>query len=220
MVAGTATYLAGRKELPNVFVVGDKQISLPFSGEGAARVISEPISTQSMGNSRFILLDLGPIPPRPSHTDRAQASDPRQISLYLRDVSLLTEEEYAAIAPPKCLKSFPADLGQKQLEFSGCEENGSVANHAWFRLMRPESSGPLIVRGRLLQIERNTTSVTTLRVKWDGAEVGQWEIETSEFDFSVPLPDGHGPGRLELEFTRNHSSHTAIAQLTFVGFDR
>ncbi|HEV3383349.1 MAG TPA: hypothetical protein VG097_00970 [Gemmata sp.] len=223
LVAGTTTYVPGDHELLAAAAVGDRRVSLPLIGQGSARVVSEPISLQSVGASNYLLLDLArPVPPA-TNGDPTVAQDHRQISLYLRDVSLLSEEDYAALVPPQSIKAFPADLARKNLEFSGCIEDGTVGKHSWFRLGQPRNPASLVVRGRLFKKEPNGKEANQLFVKWKGVEVGRKTIEAGEFEFRIEIPGGVGPGKLELEFSESplvpQLNCHVCAQLTFVGFE-
>lgn len=224
LISGTSTFIPGNQDLPPAAVVGDKRILLPLIGQGAARIVSEPISAQTVGNSKYLLLDLAPAA-FPNSTTYSGAWDPRQISLYLRDVSLLSEEEYVAVVPPECLKAFPADLAQKNVEYSGCGEEGSVGKHSWFRLSQPQTSAPLVVRGRLAPGDSGTQTQNELLLKWNGVPIRRQTIGTREFEVRVPLPPGEKTGKLELEFSEAQSlpspaTRQVSAQLTFVGFER
>jgi hypothetical protein len=223
MVAGSKTYIQGDQTLPLASVVGDKRVPLPMAGQGSARVISEPFAVQTVGNSKFCMLDLGASAPR-SSSQQPGLWDMLQISFHLRDVSLLSEEEYAALIPPVNVQSFPVDLAQKSLEFSGCDEFGRVGNRSWFRLSRPATPAPLVVKGRLpTTTEGQVIACNALVVRWNDREVGRFKIDANEFGFSIPIPAGAGPGKLELEFAEVHTVPSSFmqvsAQLTFVGFE-
>ena len=223
LLSGTATYITGEHELHPTAAVGDRRVSLPSMGRGAARVVSEPISLQAWGPSKYLLLDLNRPLPLPDIADAALAHDRRQISLYLRDVSLLSEEDYAAMVPPEKVETFPAGLAQKHLEYSGCAEDGRVGMHSWFRLSQPQTAGSLVVRGKPYMKDPNSNEGNGLVVRWKGVEVGRQTIKSAEFECRVELPRGVGPGKLELEFSVAHrvlpSGHSESAQLTFVGFE-
>jgi hypothetical protein len=222
LLAGTATFFPGEQELPPAVVVGDRRISLPLTGQGAAKVVSEPISLQTVGASNYLLLDLSR-PSPPVDSDPSVARDHRQLSLHVRDVSLLSEEEYAALVPPESIKEFPKDLAHKSLEFSGCMEDGTVGKRSWFRFSQPRNPASLVVRGRGYLKNPNSNDGDQLIVKWNGVEVGRKTIVTSEFEIRVELPRGVGPGKLDLEFSDGHlvpqSNRHVSAQLTFVGFE-
>lgn len=224
LLSGTSTYIPDDFDVPPASVVGDRRVPLPMVGQGAARVVSESFSLQKTELGSFFVLDFGRNPKPPKPAEHPLRWDSRQISFYVRDVSLLSEEEYAAMAPPACLRIFPLDLSNKQLEFSGCMEEGTVTKQSWFRLTQPQKEAPLQVRGRLPSNGNDGVDPNTLIVKWNGAEIGRKTITSFEFALSFPVPPGTGPGKVELEFanSRNVSPTTTVqisAQLTFVGFE-
>ncbi len=223
VIAGTTSFIPEGRDLPPAAVVGDRRVSLPLIGQGAARVISEPVSVQTITSGHFIILELGQIAATTKQGNDLLPSDPRPISLYMRDVTLLSEEEYASRVPPECVKTFPQDLSLKHLEFSGCEETGLVSTKSWFRLTQPQSQVPLQVRGRLAGKGTSPAEQNTVIVKWNGAELGRKTIISSEFSLSFSVPPGIGPGKVELEFATARSvppsTFKVSAQLTFVGFE-
>jgi hypothetical protein len=224
LLAGSATAIAGEQTLQTVSVVGDKRVSVPLTGQGSARVVSEPVSVQHVWDSNFLMLDLGnPTPPPESKNPFMW--DPRRISLYVRDVSLLTEEEYAAMRPPEGVKTFPDGLTEKTLEYSGCAEEGSVGRQSWFRLTSPGPAAALVVRGKLPKAPGLTALKNELVVRWNGAELGRASINADEFEWRAPAPVAAGAGKLELEFARAYSSPPALprsvsAKLTSLGFEQ
>jgi hypothetical protein len=223
LVDCTATQVPMEQDLLPAGVVGEQRVPLSLSGHGASRVISEPVSIQRVGSGKFLVLDLGRSPPAFDLSRGPWGGETRPISMYIRDVSLLSEEDYAAMVPPVCIKNFPADLGDKSLVFSGCGEDGSVGKHSWFHLSRPQEAKPLVVRGRLLTNDSGSPGTSKLVVNWNGVEVGSLAIESREFEFSCPLPPGKAAGKLELEFSAaqplpDKDLQTCV-QLTFVGFE-
>jgi hypothetical protein len=232
LVAGTTTRLPGDRDLPPAAVVGDQRVSLPFAGRGAARVISEPVSLQQIGAANFLVLDLGLAPSAFDAEKSPWGSDPRPITMFIRDVSLLCEEDYIALLPPACVKNFPADLGNKHLEFSGCEEDGSVGKLSWFKLSRSRTAGTVVVRGEIPVTDLGSRGQNQLVVKWNGVEVGRNTFSRGQFEFHGSLPAGDGPGKLELQFSNSWSLSTSIhpgggasthqisAVISFVGIER
>jgi hypothetical protein len=224
VIAGTTSFIPEERDLPPAAVVGDRHVSLPLIGQGAACVVSEPVPVQSMAGGHFLILDLGQLAASSQQGNNSLPRDPRPISLHVRDVSLLSDEEYASRVPPESVKTFPQDLSLKHLEFSGCEETGLVSTKSWFRLMQPQSEVPLQVRGRLAGSGTSPLEQNALIVKWNGAELGRKMIDSREFSLSFSVPPGIGPGKVELEFTAARSvppsTFKVSAQLTFVGFER
>jgi hypothetical protein len=224
LVEGTTNNLSQDLDLPPAAVIGEQRVSLPFAGQGAARVISEPLSVQRVGANKFLILDLGRTPPAFDAAKSPWGSEARPITMYIRDVSILSEQEFAAMTPPECVKNFPADLGNKQLVFSGCGEDGNVGKQSWFRLSRPQSGGSVVVHGEIPSADGKTIGQNQLLVKWNGVEVGQKTSISGQFEFRATLPPGAGPGKLELQFSSSesiaHSPRQVSAALSFVGIER
>jgi hypothetical protein len=223
LVSGTAIYLPGGPDLPPASVVGSNRVPFPLIGQGGARVVSDPLSVYETVAGSFLVLDLGRIPSPSNQNAPALLRDTRQIILHIRDVSLLSEADYEALVPPSCLKCFPQDLAHKDLEFSGCTEDGSISRQSWFRLLQPQGKSALQIRGDLPSNGSTTVEPNLLIVKWNGVEVGRKSISSSEFALSYPVPSGSGPGKVELDFVKAYSvpqsTFKLSAKLSFVGFE-
>src|SRR5262249_10368025 len=139
LVSLTAS-LAADGSLPEGAVVGDSRQPLPFEGRGAAQVFSAPLEPQEIAGRHYLALDLGEkrFSFRPRLTGLRKAwgtnlqADRRQLTAFGRDVSVVTEEEYASLRTAPLVRQFPDDLRLPNLEFSGIYEDGWVAEAAWF----------------------------------------------------------------------------------------
>jgi hypothetical protein len=152
----------GTNRLPPAAVVGSRREKLPFSGRGSARVISAPITPQMIDGQPYVLLDIGedggvlPVP-RPGIQGlwaKNVPLDPRYLTSYVRDVSLVSEAQYRSLRAPMLLQHFPADLANPDLEYSGMYEDGWVAESSYAVL----SGGPpadLVLRATVLPIAKH-----------------------------------------------------------------
>ena len=73
----------------------------------------------------------GSSPERPRHGidnlwGESIASDPRSLTSYVRDISLVSDAEYRQLRAPTLLEEFPSALGNADLEYSGIYEDGWV----------------------------------------------------------------------------------------------
>jgi hypothetical protein len=223
LIECTATRLPTLQDVLPAAVVGEERVPLPLSGQGASRVISEPLSVQDVGGGRFLILDFGRTPPAFDASKSTWGSEARPIAMYIRDVSLLSEQEFAALAPPECVKNFPSDLANKQLFFSGCGEDGSVGKQSWFKLSRPRTAASVVVLGEIPRADANAIGQNQLQVKWNGVPIAQKTAVSGQFEFRGSLPSQAGPGKLELSFSNSWPLTTSIQQvsaiLSFVGFE-
>ena len=53
---------------------------------------------------------------------KSVALDPRSLTSYVRDVSLVTPAQYDRLRAPSAIRSIPADLANLNLEYSGIYE--------------------------------------------------------------------------------------------------
>ena len=143
----------GRSKLPSkAIVVGEKDYPLPFVGHGSARVVSPPIKPEYFEQNAYITLDFGEIP-RPIDKDKTGLMrlwgvkfnlDDRRLVGFMRDASVITEEQYLALPRPSKIGDFPNDLSRYPgLEYSGLFEDGWVAEDAFFKL-GPSHAGQIL----------------------------------------------------------------------------
>lgn len=136
----TSTYLAdGNNRLPDAQAIGAERWSMGAAGRGSARLFSPPLVPQHIEGRDFLMLDMGRTGQRfrrdPSYLmglyGRDVALDRRVLVGFARDVSLMSAEQFARLAPPAKLDSFPDDLAQPDLEYSGIYEDGYCSEHAF-----------------------------------------------------------------------------------------
>ncbi len=216
--------------LPPASAVGAERVPLPLRGRGSARVWSPPLSAQEVAGHHFVSLDLGCAGTR--YPTRKQGlnglvggelgGDPRYLVAYLRNVSLVSEEEYASRRPPALLSSFPNDLLHPELEYCGVYEDGWVSESASCTLLAPAAATNLVVRGVVPGIDEAFR--TRLRVLLDGREVYSEELKPGEFKVRCPEPTTPGLHRIELLFSKTQQlpggdGRPVAALLSAVGFE-
>jgi hypothetical protein len=217
--------------LPPACAIGAERVPLPLHGRGSARVWSPPLSPQEVAGHGFVALDLG----RPGtryhyHGTGLNAlaeddlgGDPRYMVAFLRNVSLVSEEEYAARRPPALLASFPADLLHPDLEYSGLYEDGWASESVSCTLGASEGTPNLVVRG-VVPVLGDAAFRTHLRVLLDGREVHAEELATGEFKVRLPGRVAPGLHKVELSFARwqhlpGGDGRPVAAQLRALGFE-
>ena len=189
-------HINGHTELPPAAVVGGGVVPLGFTGRGSARVFSEPVTFQEIFGERYLGIDMGV----PSTLAVSTAGvDPRKLVGLVRDVSLISERDYRALRPPREVSRFPADLADRQLEYSGLYEDGWLSDAAFFRLAG--SAEPVTLRLDL-QIPRfgPASPPRELTVLADGRPVLRRTLEPGESLLSLPLPASGPTRRIDLRF--------------------
>jgi hypothetical protein len=222
----------GDNRLPPAIVIGTERHPFPLVGRGSARVFSPPLVTQSVGGLDYLGLDMGmdgrQFPRRaPGGLMRAYgrdvAQDHRRLTAFVRDISLVTEAEYAALAPPSALRVFPRDLADPSVEYSGLYEDGWVGEDAFVRLSRGPGASVLRVRGSVPSIgAAGFTSECVVLV--DGREAARAPLAVGRFTLEAVVPAGSGRARIDVRFSRVQplpapDGRPVAAHLDFIGFD-
>jgi hypothetical protein len=214
----------GSNALPPASIVGSNAVRLPFVGRGSGRVFSGPIKPQMIDGQPFILLDMGqpgrlPVTPRSGVQALYGSSlslDPRYLTSYVRDVSLVSSAEYAHLRPPSLLREFPRDLGNEDLAYSGIYEDGWVAETSYAML----AAGPradLVVRASVLPVAKH------LVVLVDGKPVYSRDVAPGKLDLRIPVAASTSRRRVGLKWRAAAElgptdKRPASALLTTLGF--
>jgi hypothetical protein len=215
----------GSNQIPPVAIVGSTRVPLPLLGRGSARVFSQPLTPQLVNGVPYLLIDMGvnPLLAKGSHTGLqglyggSVPTDIRYLSAYVRDISLLSPEQYAQLRPPIALTSFPGDLNNDALEYSGLYEDGWASGDSFVRL----AGGPaadLVVRGEVpAGAGKHVLALVNGRV------IASQPVATGPFELRVPVPASSSTRRLELRFAATIQLNApdlrpAAILLSFLGF--
>ncbi|MFM8273588.1 MAG: hypothetical protein ACKODX_14850 [Gemmata sp.] len=224
------------RNLAPVKVVGDRCVAVGAVGSGSARLVSPPLATQAAGAGHYLALDFGhPV----RNANRLAAAerlwgaelprDRRMLTGHLRDLSVLSEEEYAAFRPPQQISKFPDDLAHPHLEYSGLYEEGWVGKEFKLRLTQPEPGHEVVLRGMVPGIPGAYGFHTEIVVRVDGAPVLKRTLGPGKFELRAPAgtaPTGAavGPRWVEVRFSDDQElpapdGRRAVAHLKSVGFE-
>jgi hypothetical protein len=181
----------GSFRLPPAAVVGTSRARFPVIGSGSARVISAPLRPMLIGGRPYVVLDMGrtgqfPLVPRPGITGlwgKSVLLDPRVLTSYVRDISVVSPAQYARLRAPSAIRSIPADLGNADLQYSGIFEDGWVGQTSYARL-RGGPAGRLILRALVAP----GTKAQRLRVLVNGRTVVARRTVAGSFELDVPIP--------------------------------
>jgi hypothetical protein len=149
--------------------------------------------------------------------------DGRRMVAYARDISAISEAEYAQLAPPDSLKTFPDDLQNPALEFAGIYEDGWVSENAHVRLTAPVQESQVVVRGMLPAPDGDGTP-PELHILVDGQESVRQVLSPGDFEVRSRAIEGSGAHRVELRFSASRSlpapdGRVVAAQLHSVGIE-
>jgi hypothetical protein len=213
----------GVNRLPPAVVVGASRARLPLEGRGSARVFSAPLRPQMIAGQPYLMLDMGEDGRFPTTNRRGLLGlygseiplDTRYITAYVRGISLVSDPDYARQRPPAALRSFPGDLANPALEYTGLYEDGWVGESASAVLSAD--------RGAHLAVEGETLSARPLRLLVDGREVARTQLRPGPFRLRVRVPPGTSRRRIQLRFDSVRplpapDTRPVAARLTFLGF--
>jgi hypothetical protein len=189
--------------LPPAAVVGKTYVPLPVLGRGAAHVFSAPVQTQTIDGQPYLLLDMGRSGTLPVYRrsgvaglyGRSVPLDPRYLTAFVRNISLITDAQYERLRPPSTLSSFPAALIDPNLEYSGIYEDGWVGADSYAVLAGGKAAN-LVVRAEV----RPVRGRQRLEVLVDGREVAAREVDPGHLDLQVALPASPARRRVELRW--------------------
>jgi hypothetical protein len=215
----------GSNLIPPASVLGDRRMRLPVVGRGSARVFSAPLRPRIIGGRPYVLLDMGvdgrftPVP-RPGLVGlwgKSVPLDPRRLTAHVRDMSLVSAAEMEALPAPAEISSFPDDLADENLEYSGIYEDGWVAERSYATLSSTGSDN-LVVKADVLPQKGQR-----LRVLVDGRVVASPTVSGPKLDLQIPIDPSKGRRRVELRWDSARpiseaDKRPAAALLTFLGF--
>jgi hypothetical protein len=224
----TTTFIRGSRgarELPPAAVIGRTRVSLPILGSGSGRVFSPPLHPRRIGGRSYIVLDMGrsgrqPLVPRPGATGlwgKSVPLDPRFLTSYVRDVSIVSSAEYNRLRAPRAIRSVPGGLANLGLEYSGIYEDGWIARESYAQL---SAGGPdrLVIHALI----PTGTPGQHLRLFVNGLLLQSRSVRPGELDLNLPLPASSGRRKIELRWTRLirlpvPDGRSVAARLTFLG---
>ena len=232
MVLEYTASLNGDREnrIPVGSVIGDERLMFPAKGRGSARLFSPPVAPQQIGSGRYIALDMGSWGwSFPEHRSRIMSlygrdvlMDARRIVGFERDISVISEDAYTALRPPESLRSFPQDLRNRDLEYSGIYEDGWVAEKSEAVLSQPDGASVLVITLSVPGLA-GRPAASSLTVRLDGKEAASKPLPPGETTLRLPTA-GTGKRRIELLFDRSVNlpkpdGRPVSALLRYVGFE-
>jgi hypothetical protein len=222
----TTTPLGSRRAqmLPAASVEGSERVRFPVVGSGSARVFSPPLRPRIIDGRPYIVLDMGrrgrlPDVPRPGLAGlwgKSVILDPRALTSYVRDVSLVAEDEYRKVTPPMAIRSIPADLANPNLEYSGIYEDGLIGRVSYARL----AGGPQgRLRARVEVLPRSEGQ--RLQVLVNGHSVYSRSVAPGVLEVNVPVAASRAPRKVVFRWAgvtrlRAPDRRSAAARLTFL----
>ena len=220
----------GENKLPPANAIGKTRELFPIVGRGSARVFSAPVAPQVIDGGSYVAIDMGVEPKAFPNVKTGLMklygseipADSRKLVGFGRDISLISPQEYSALIPPNSVSSFPNDLTNRSLEYSGIYEDGWLSEAAFLGLSQPNPATPLVIRGTVPGLS-DPKFVTELRVSVDGQEIAQRTLKPGDFNLKITIPKGQKRRRVDLRFSKwqnlpNSDKRPVAAKLSLIGF--
>jgi hypothetical protein len=217
--------------LPPAAAIGTERQVFPLLGRGSARVFSPPLTPQVIDGRAYLAIDMGVegtrLPKKRTGLmklfGRKIPLDRRFLTSLARDISLVSEEEYARLEPPSNLAHFPDDLRHPGLEYAGMYEDGWVSDAAFFHLSQPANGSRLVVRGAV-PLVGDPAFTTEVQLLVDGREVARRSLKLGKFDIRCEVTPSTGRRRVELRFSKyqhmpEDDRRPVTARLERIGFE-
>jgi hypothetical protein len=193
----------GSNPLPPAALVGTRRESLPLVGRGSAHIFSAPFQAQKISGQAYLLLDLGRDAQRPPNTlagverifGRSVVLDPRFLTSYVRNVSVVSDAEYGHLRRPSTLQEFPSGLANPNLEYSGIYEDGWVGENSYVVL-----AGGRAASLRLRAEVPAASDEQRLRVLVNGKLVVARKVAPGTINVVVPVPASRSPRRVVIRW--------------------
>jgi len=214
MLEMSATLIAGGdSRLPPAQVFARTNLPLGSIGRGSARLYSQPLTPLRFGEANVIGIDMG-IDGRRFTDEKGNLSpDTRRLTAFIRDISLVSDEAYAAMKPPARVAAFPEGLADKNLEYSGIYEDGWIGERAFLRLAGPKEPVQFHVAGTTPE-DPQRSGLSQLIVRIDGVEKAREALKPGPFTISFDVASSEKAITVELEVNSGEPSLIAFDQLT------
>ena len=201
----------GRTELPKkAIVVGEEDYKLPFVGAGSARVVTSVIKPEYYEGQAYIMVDFGdtaqPIAKLKTGLMRWYGVeynlDDRRLIGFTRDISVITDDQYHAMARPTRISNFPWDLiNFKGLEYSGMYEDGWTTRDAYFKMGASHPGQVFLFKGYVPDIPRFETAGVDVTVSLNGRPTEIVNLKAGPFALSRLIEESSDITSISLHFS-------------------
>ena len=185
------------------------------SGRGSARIFMPPVTPRIVVGQPYVLLDMevsGTLFPWQrtglmNLYGRHVPLDGRRLVGFVRDISAISEKDYAELRPPSFLSDLHNDLLNRNLEYSGAYEDGWISEASQYVLSHPRGADAVVVRG-LVPLIGDPEFHTMMTVYVAGREIGKAGVGVGTFSLQFPIR-GVGP-RVPVKRSSHSSSGSSV----------
>ncbi|HET9393760.1 MAG TPA: hypothetical protein VFO29_09630 [Candidatus Rubrimentiphilum sp.] len=221
----------GVNELPPVRVIGRNIASFHSVGRGSAQLISDPVEPRIIAGAAYVGIDMGIVGKRFARPRTGLMRlygadipfDPRVITVFGRNISAISEDDYRRWPAPSSIRNFPEDLLDPHIVFSGIYEDGWISAHSRVVFETKAASPYLILDGEVprIAVDHFSTVITPVvdghRLQGQGVQLGTFQ---RVWDTNLR------PGKhvIELYFSKDqslmiHDRRRVAARVTYWGLE-
>lgn len=232
-ISATRTLATGRTAWKSDAVVhATEDRSLGAVGNGAFNLFIGPLEPQAFEGANYLAIDFKEFPgqiydyrtglKRLYH--QKVPLDYRRLLGWARDISALTEAQYASLQRPRSVSRFPEDLATaRDLEFAGAYEDGWLSAHTKFVFAGARPGELIRFRGfvPLLPVKSDLGSGTA-HVIVNGQPVCDLPMPMGRFDWLLPIPQPTNATSIDIAFTASvplpgRDQRPIAAKLEYIG---
>lgn len=178
------------RALPKAGISGTKNSSFDIVGRGSARVLSTVVVPYEVSGQKFLQLNFFDEGKYFENTKRGFNSlynkevslDLRKIVTFGRAINLTNHSEVLFDAPAS-VSSFPKDLENEELLYSGIYESGWLSEDSYFYL-KSNANNSLKLTG-FIPLVKNKDFTANVEITIDGKMVAKTNLQVGEFKFNI-----------------------------------
>jgi hypothetical protein len=179
------------RTLPKAGISGAKNSSFDIVGRGSARVLSTVVVPYEVSGLKFLQLNFFAEGKYFENIKRGLNSlynkevslDPRKIVTFGRAINLTNRSE-ALFDAPVSVSSFPKDLENEELLYSGIYESGWLSEDSYFYLKSSNKNDSLKLTG-FVPLIKNKDFATNVKITIDGKRVAKRNLQVGDFEFNL-----------------------------------
>ncbi len=190
-------------------VRGSTDQAIGIVGNGAFNLFVGPIAPQEFEGAYYLGVDFAELPRQVLDYrtglkrlyNRRVLLDYRQLLGWARDISAISETDYAQLSRPREIRNFPQDLALAHtLEYSGAYEDGWLSAHSKFVLAGTKAGNFVRLRGAIPASSDTKGTHGTVAIRLNEETVCELAASPGEFDWLLPVPRTSATTAIDLRF--------------------
>ncbi len=232
-IAATRTLATGRTAWnPRAKIHAMEDKPLGAVGNGAFNLFIGPLEPRPFAGTHYVAIDFAEYPQQlfdyrtglKRLYNQKVFLDYRRLLGWARDISAISEDEYASLQRPRGISKFPSDLANAHaLEFAGAYEDGWLSSHARFVFAAAKPGDLIRFRGFVPQLGATKLGSGVVHVAINGQPVCDLPMPLGRFDWLLPVTEPLATTTVDLQFTATadlpgRDRRPIAAKVEYLGF--